>query len=79
MKPISFHSQEVTYTHPDENIMDLPVLQICYSDGQIGCLSCWKPDWRDRLRILFGKPIYAGLLGGIQPPIFISTEDEIND
>ncbi len=79
MKPINFHPNEVIYISPDPKILDLPVLQVQYSDGQTALLSCWKPSWKDRLRILFGKPIYAGLLSPMQPPIFISTEDELSN
>lgn len=79
MKPVNFHQKEIIYNHPDPNILDLPVLQVQYSNGNIGLISCWKPSWKDRLRILFGKPIYAGLLSPVQPPIFISTKNEIDE
>lgn len=44
-------------------------LPVCIAEGII--TSCWKPSWKDRLRILMGKPIFVSIAarGGTQPPI----------
>lgn len=75
MKPVSFHEKEVLFTLPgNTDVMPLPVLRVTFPDDGSGLASCWKPDWKDRLRILFGKPIYLILWSPIQPPVSITTD-----
>lgn len=80
MKPISFHPQENVYTLPgNSEVMPLPVLQITFPEGGTGLASCWKPDWKDRLRILLGKPVYLLLWCPLQPPVSITTDDILGE
>lgn len=75
MEPISFHPQEINYTSNNPEIGDLPVVRTQYPDGAIVLVSCWKPDWKDRLRILFGRPIYLHIWGTQHPPVALDTEN----
>ena len=35
-------------------------------------ISCWRPSIRERLRLLFGKPIWLTVVGR-QPPIALES------
>lgn len=70
MKPIKESDKQVKYTHPDTNIEDLWVYQVKYSDGILGYYSVWKPSFKEIIKLLFGKPLYVGLLN-YQPPIAV--------
>jgi len=39
--------------------------------------SFWKPTWKDRLKILFGKPIALAVIGRTHPPVSISVSDKV--
>lgn len=45
-----------------------------YADGQI-CTSCWQPNWRQRVAILFGQPIWLEVVfGATQPPVMLKVQ-----
>ncbi|NDV63774.1 hypothetical protein D0T60_00675 [Bacteroides sp. 224] len=45
-----------------------------WSDGT-QCVSCWKPSFIERLKILFTGKIWLGVVSGItQPPVYVSGE-----
>lgn len=74
MKPVSFPESNKTLTKPvgmtDEECMSLEV----FTNGE-QVISQWKPDWRDRLRLLFGKPIWLSCWSGhTAPPVRVMTE-----
>lgn len=74
--PISFHKDELIFTLPgNSDVMPLPVLQVTFPEGGTGMVSCWKPSWRDRLRLFFGKPIYLILWFPAQPPVSLTTDN----
>lgn len=76
MSPVSFHPAEKLYTLPgDDSVLPLPVLKVTFNDGVTGLISCWKPSWKDRLRLILGKPIYLALYSSVQPPVSVFTED----
>lgn len=76
MKPIEFPQASKTLTRPPGEkyklVKPLPV----YTD-EIGCISCWKATWKDRLNILFHGKIWVGVMSGneSQPPISLGSED----
>jgi hypothetical protein len=77
VKPISFHEKEVIFNAPkgeEDEIDPLPVLPVKYEDGYDCLVSCWKPNWKDRLKILFGKPVYLSVVGTAQPPVLLSVD-----
>lgn len=75
MKPIDFPQSSKVLQRP-ENMLDtdckpLPI----WSDGT-ECVSCWKPTWKERLRILIHGKVWLGVLSGrTQPPVFITGDD----
>lgn len=51
------------------DIMDLPA---CRDDGVT--YTYWRPTWKDRLLILFGRDIRLAVAGSWHPPVMIDTE-----
>lgn len=77
MKPIDFPQSTKQLKRPacmtDEECGSLPV----WTDGQ-QCVSCWKPSIRERFRILFGRPVWFGIMSGrTQPPVFIDASQNV--
>ena len=74
MKPVDFKESNKTLTKPkgmtDAECQSLHV----FSDGA-QVISQWKPHWRDRLRLLFGKPIWLSVWSGeTAPPVRVATD-----
>ncbi len=36
--------------------------------------SCWKPTFRQRLAVLFGRPIWLHVVSRAHPPVMLSVE-----
>jgi len=55
----------------DKECLPLPV----WNDGK-QCISCWKPTFVERFKILLTGKVWLGVLSGTtQPPVFISGEN----
>ncbi|MCM1168806.1 MAG: hypothetical protein NC324_02605 [Bacteroides sp.] len=72
MNPIGFKQATKTLQRPptmqDSECQSLPV----WSDGK-QCISCWRPNFLERVRILFGGKVWLGVLSGrTQPPVYVS-------
>lgn len=63
MKPIDFPESNVVFAKDQPEYMDLPA----YRDGN-GIVSAWKLSLRERLRLLFGGPLWLHVLTFGQPP-----------
>jgi hypothetical protein len=48
-------------------------LPATYSDGVF--YSYWKPTWRERFHVLFGRPVRLCVAGSGHPPVGLDTED----
>lgn len=74
MKPIDFPQSTKVLQKP-ENMFDadckpLPV----WSDGK-QCVSCWRPTFKERVRILFAGKVWLGVNAGYpQPPVYLTGE-----
>lgn len=67
MKPINFKQSTKTLMAP--GCGDLPV----YSDGKT-VISCWKPSFGERVRILLTGRVYVGIKSGnTQPPMYVDA------
>ena len=74
MKPIDFPEKTVNLQRPsgmtEEQCSPLPA----FRDGE-HCISCWAPNWRERLAILLGRPLWLWIWSGnTQPPVCIAIE-----
>lgn len=50
-------------------------LRVWNADGK-HCISCWKPNWKDRIRLLLGQPIWLWIWSGqTQPPVSVTTDN----
>ena len=38
-------------------------------------VSCWRLTWRERLAILFGRPLWLWIVGRGHPPVMLSVEN----
>lgn len=58
----------------DEECSPLEV-HVCLNQDAI--ISCWRPTWRERLAIFFGRPLWLWVTGtGLRhPPVLIEVQD----
>lgn len=73
MRPTRFPQANRTLAPPQgmDNCEPLSV----YTDGEF-CISRWKPTWRERLAMLFGRPAWLWVVSGwTQPPVMVETRD----
>ena len=60
LKPIEFKGQNVVYAENQDQYISLPGYRVAYSpetkEGNF--VTCWKISFKDRIRILFGKPLW---------------------
>jgi hypothetical protein len=47
-------------------------LPVCKQDGEF--YSYWVTTWRERLAILFGRPVRLCVVGAGHPPVHLDTE-----
>jgi hypothetical protein len=75
MKPIDFPQSDKLLTKPpsmtDEECSPLPVH--CSSTHN-AMISCWRPTWRERLAIFFGKPVWLWVIGHGHPPVSVEVQ-----
>lgn len=62
-----------------EEFFPLPVIKVKYKDGDRAFISAWKPLFIDKIRLLFGKPVYLVVMSDTpHPPVLLTTDgDEI--
>jgi len=74
MKPIHFPESNKTLLAPkgqEETCSSLSV----YNDGTY-CISCWKPSFKEWLKLVFGGPVWVYVQSGrTSPPIAITVDD----
>ena len=76
MKPISLpHTTRVLGAPPfwDEET-DGPIVGLPISDGDGFIASYWRLTWKERLRVLFGRPVRVCVHGHTTYPISLDTE-----
>ncbi len=88
MNPTDFPERTRTYVAPPEPpserlrgidwCCDLSVHEGHDELGVPVLISCFKPAWRDRLRILFGGPVWLTIVGRGQPPVSLRTDCPFN-
>lgn len=76
MKPIEFKGQEIILAAPSNwdakekgECLGLPIVRV---DSIV--MSCWKPTLKERLKLIFGKPITLSVYSGqSQPPVCLEV------
>lgn len=76
MEPINFKESNRVLKKPEgieEDCEDM----YSWTDGRQSA-SCWKPTFKERIRILFGCPIWVVMLSGnSQPPMYMDVKKTI--
>lgn len=54
----------------ESSVFDLPVK---VGNGYVA--SCWRANWRDRLRILLTGNVWLSVQGNTHPPLKLYTDD----
>lgn len=76
MKPIFFKGfQESLGAPPNWNAAEYGECEILPIRREYGCIySCWKPSFRERLKLIFGQPITMIVaMPQTQPPISLNV------
>lgn len=75
MKPIEFPEQNTTLAKDQPQYRPLPVwIGARNQDDLEETISCWSFTWRERLAILFGRPLWLRVLTFGRPPSPILPE-----
>ena len=74
MKAINFKESNVALGRPpgmsEEECSGLHI----FTDQTV-CISLWKLDWRERLKMLFTGKVWLGVLSGhTQPPVWVKAD-----
>lgn len=80
MKPIEFLGQNVIYAKDQPEYLPLPAY-VDRSDPTGRAVSCWKMDWRERIKVILTGRIYLQLLTFQQPlqPQIVSVDSPLAD
>lgn len=71
MKPIKFKQENKNLLKPDSMTEDECSSLWVYTDGN-QCISCWKMNWKQRIKALFFGKIWLSVMSGrTQPPVWI--------
>lgn len=71
MKPIKFNQANKNLLKPDSMTEDECSSLWVYTDGN-QCISCWKMNWKQRIKALFFGKIWLSVMSGrTQPPVWI--------
>lgn len=62
MKPINFPGQNCVFARNQPQYLQLPAHQ---SENRV--TTCWFPTWRERLRLIFGAPVWLQVLNFGEP------------
>lgn len=63
MKLIEFPEHNTVFAKDQPEYTLLPAYRVPGDVGGCGTIAfCWKPSWKDRLAILFGKPLWHEVL-----------------
>jgi len=77
MKPIKFEEATKNLSKPDSMTDEECSSMWVYSDGQ-QCISCWKMNWKDRLKALFYGRVWLGVVSGhSQPPVWVDPSKTV--
>ena len=77
MKPIKFKEATKNLLKPSSMTDDECSSLWVHCDGK-ECTSCWKMNWKDRIRaVLHGRIWLSVLSGNTQPPVCVSCAKTI--
>jgi hypothetical protein len=65
MKPIEFDQQNAVFAKNQPPYLPLPAYIVDEPEGRV--ISCWKLSWRERIKILFGYPLWLSQMAFGKP------------
>lgn len=74
MEPVRFSRYNEELLADDPSIKPLPVLACTYPDNTTEIISCWKPTFWERLKVLFTGKVFVHILCKQHPPLYVSTD-----
>lgn len=79
MKPVDFNEKTVDLGAPRDWDAEkhgpcgsLPVFR---DEKQF--ISCWRPTWRERFSLLFGRPLWLFVVAAGHPPVHLTIEKTV--
>jgi len=73
MKNLKF-TQSNKVLQPPTGMVNCEAMEVFY-DGE-NCISKWKPNWKDRVKLLLGESIWVYVHSGkTQPPIALTVKN----
>lgn len=73
MRAIRTQTTNFTLIGKDDNVADLPVTRIEFSDGTVGVESCWQLSDKDLEEIIKNRKIYYCCLAPTHAPASINV------
>lgn len=73
MSPTDFPQANFTFLPPVGREAVVADLRVYRDEDHI--ISRWEPTDEDRARIAAGGPVFLWIMGGVQPPVCLTTED----
>jgi hypothetical protein len=79
MRPIEFrHANHVLNKPPEMTDEECAPLHVHVSHHDNAMISCWRPTWRERFAIFFGRPVWLWVMGRAHPPVSIEVQSPFN-
>ena len=74
MKPVKFKHQNIVFAKDQPEYSQLPALRIDSPEGEV--ISCWKLNFRERIKVLFFGKIWLSLMSFNKPltPSMLSVD-----
>ena len=70
MKPIDFPETNGVHAEHQDEYLPLPTYTMRDTNGSV--VSCWQFTWKEKLQVLFGKPLWLEIMtfgGPLQPQL----------
>lgn len=73
MKPVEFEHQNIVFAKDQPEYQPLPALRIDSPQGEV--ISCWKMNFKERIKVLFFGRVWVSLMSFNKPltPSYISV------
>lgn len=79
MKPVKTEFTNSILKAPEgsENVVDLPITKLKYTDGSNAVESCWELSEKELEKVKETGKIYFVCMGKTHPPIFLGSKSEL--
>ncbi len=78
MEPIKFKEATKNLSKPTSMTDEECASMWVWNADEKQCISCWKMNWKDRLKALFYGKVWVGVISGkTQPPIWVDPSKTV--